>query len=389
MPRKRRGRGEGSIYQEADGRWAACVSFGYDGKGRRRRRKVRGKTKADVQARLGELARQGPDLGVEGLFVGKYLTDWLQDQCDRGEIGETSRPRYETAIRLHLDPYWGRTLLTKTRHPHVEMWLRQMRERSVTPTTQRFALRILNAALNAAVRKEILPSNPCSRVDKPKRKDREIHLLDEAQAQRLLDAARGHELYPLYVLALASGLRIGELLALAWPDVDLERGTVRVRHTLGRVDKKLVVRQPKTPAARRTITIPPEAVAALREHRGRQERAGHLGKVVFCSSTGGYKWRDYPGGRLLWRLLAKAGLPRIRFHDLRHTHASILLSRGGSLRAVASRLGHSKPEMTLRVYAHVMPNDDAALAALIGGALGGQNGSRMAPRGGHPKRKCV
>jgi integrase len=374
MARKRRGRGEGSIYQEADGRWTACVSLGYV-KGKRRRKKVRGKSKAQVAARIAELHRQGAQAGAEGLLVGKYLTDWLQEQCDKGKIGPTSRVRYETCIRLHLEPFWARTLLLKAERSHVELFLTEMREAGLPPATQVVALRILNTAFNSAVKKELIPANPCAKVDKPDRQGREIHPLDEAQSRRLLDAAKDHDLYALFVLALAGGFRIGELLALHWPDVDLDKGTVQVRFTVARVGKEVILKKPKTAAGRRTVVIPAEAVEALRQHRQRREAAGLLDKSVFCTKSGKYTRREFPGGVVLRRLLKRADLPKIKFHDLRHSHASILLSRGCSIRAVASRLGHKKTTVTLAIYAHTMPNDDATLAEAVGKALSGSIGS--------------
>jgi integrase len=364
MARKRRGRGEGSVYREGDGRWAAVASLGYDGHGKRRRVKVRADTKAEAQRLLQEALRKGVPPDASNLTVADFIRLWLDGRHASGSLGDTSYARLGSLIDNHLRDYWQRTRLGTLKAAHVEMFFQHLRAEKVALPTQAFVYRILNSALADAVRKELLHANPCRTVAVPRCRPREMKIFDEAQCKQLLDAARGHELFALFCLAVGSGMRIGELLALQWADVDLEAGTVEVRATVARVQRQLVLKAPKTRAARRKIVLPAYAVEALRQHRGRQGDASLLGHAVFCTPAGRLRYAHGVAHRLFRALLAKAGLPRVRFHDLRHSHASILLSRGCSLRAVAARLGHSKPELTLRVYSHCLPGDDTVLAGV-------------------------
>jgi integrase len=365
MGRKRRGRGEGSLYQEVDGRWCAAISFGIDSRGKRRRRKVRGKTKADVLKRIAELQGTGPGPVGAALTVGQFLQAWLTDLRAREVIGDTSYCRYEHLIRLHVLPFWALVRLRDVRKATGYEFVQALRAGGAGVPTQRLALRILKAVLNTAVERELLAANPLAHLKQPRHHDKEVPILDPEQATRLLDVARAHALYPLFAVALGTGLRIGELLGLHWPDVDLEEGVVEVKHTVVRVHGRLVLKTPKTKAARRRVRLPQQAWAALRDHHARQEAAGRLDVAVFCNRAGRLHHAGLIGYRILRRLLKQAGLAPVKFHALRHTHASILLSRGASLRAVATRLGHRDPSITLRVYAHVLPNDDRELVKVL------------------------
>jgi integrase len=370
MPRKRRGRGEGAVYQEADGRWVGAASFGYGGDGRRKRVKVRAGTKTEAQRLLAEVMSRGVPPDVNSLTVSAYLQLWLDGRHAAGLLGDTSHARLGSLIKNHLRDYWHRTRLGGLKATQIDVFFQHLRSEKVPVPTQAFAHRVLSSALREAVHKGLIPANPCDRVARPKVRPRDLRVLDEEQCRQLLDAARGHVLYPLFALAVGTGMRVGELLGLHWPAVDVEVGTVEVRATVARVRGQLVLKPPKTKAGRRKIRLPEYALAALREHRARQEQAGLLGQAVFCTPSGRLRYAHEVGYRLFRRLLAKAGLPRVRFHDLRHSHASVLLSRGCSLRAVASRLGHSKPELTLRVYSHCLPGDDAQLADVADLAFG-------------------
>jgi integrase len=214
------------------------------------------------------------------------------------------------------------------------------------------------------------------------------------QVTILLKAAEGQPCYPLLVLALATGCRQGELLALTWDDVDLTKGILTVRRSLAQTDGGFVVKEPKTAASRRTITLPALAVSVLTERKAAALKAGLLDAPNFCTREGNWLLKrnvlralravvrraNTPPGKINRGGRPKKGeLPRpaetfellklipakLRFHDLRHTVASVLLSQGQSVRAVSQRLGHSNPTLTLRVYAHCMPSDDPQLAAAL------------------------
>jgi integrase len=190
-------------------------------------------------------------------------------------------------------------------------------------------------------------------------------IMTDDQVRQFLEAARRSRYYALFALAVATGMRQGELLALQWPDVDFENNTVTVRRTVLRVKGRHVVKEPKTKASRRTIIVPAFAMNALHEHRKKIMAKGFVDRPVFCSLQGGIMSAQNLRKKTFKPILQRAGLPDMRFHDLRHTHASTLLSKGKSIKAVSRRLGHSNVTTTLQVYAHVLPGDDLALAETV------------------------
>jgi integrase len=189
-----------------------------------------------------------------------------------------------------------------------------------------------------------------------------MRVLTDEEVKVFLAAARRSRHYALFALAVATGMRRGELLGLHWPDVDFEAGTVTVRRTLVMVGQEFVLKEPKTKASRRTIAVPAFALDARHAHRKKMVARGFADRAVFRNCRGGFI-RGYNLLRHSFQpILARAKLPRTRFHDLRHTHATALLSNGHPIKAVSQRLGHSDISITLRVYAHVLPADDARLA---------------------------
>jgi integrase len=258
---------------------------------------------------------------------------------------------------------------------------------------------VLGVAFSHACDLKLVPYNPVAAIKKPKASKRQMLFLTPEQVKILLDAAKGQPCYPLLVLALATGCRQGELLALTWEDVDLLKGMLTVRRSLAQTEEGFQVKEPKTAASRRTITLPNLAISVLTEHKARALKAGLLNHPIFCTRDGNWLLKrnvlralravvrraNTPPGKI-----NKGGRPKkgealrakeefemlkliqakLRFHDLRHTVASVLLSQGQSVRAVSQRLGHSNPALTLRVYAHCMPSDDPQLAAALNKVLG-------------------
>ena len=192
-------------------------------------------------------------------------------------------------------------------------------------------------------------------MERPRVPRKEFRVLDADEARRLLEAAKGDRLEALLVLALTTGMRQGELLGLQWEDVDLKNGTIYVRRTLLEVDGRLTTGETKSGRNRR-LDLPEIAVEALREHRKRMMAEGHPGPWVFCDTKGGPIRKNNLIRRWFKPLLEKAGLPEIRFHDLRHTAATLLLTLGVHPKVVQERLGHSQISVTLDTYSHVLPS---------------------------------
>jgi integrase len=225
----------------------------------------------------------------------------------------------------------------------------------------------LHRALEQAVRFHLIPFNPASRVDPPKVRQDEIAPLDAEQARRLLDAAKGDPLEALYVVSLTCGLRIGEALGLRWTNIDLDAGTLRVSRQLQRKRRldgkpgKLVFSEPKN-ASRRTLDLPQRTLESLRTHRKRQlvQRVGATryedSGLVFATGIGTPFDAQNVVNRRFRPLLRRAGLPPIRWHDLRHTYATLLLARGTHPTHVQRYLGHASVQLTLDRYSHWMPS---------------------------------
>lgn len=383
MARAKRGRGEGGMYQRAsDGLWVGTVSLGFDGNGKRKRKVVYGTTKKEVAGKLADAqasARVGNLPDASSLTVGHLLDRWLESQ--KSKVSAATYEQKEIHSRVHLKPRIGGVKLAKFSGIHVDAVVAEMRNDGVKPWAARHAIDALSCALNYAVRLRLIASNPCAAVEKPKPKQKEINFLTPEQAKLVTEMSKESAVHPLLVTALATACRQGEMLALEWGDVDLRAGTLRVRQSLSTTKEGFAIKEPKTRSARRTISLPQFAVDVLTTLKASRLKAGLLSGPVFCTRTGGYLHKKNVL-RAFRAVVAKANkaiakqegakpIPhKVRFHDLRHTVASILLSSGHSLRAVSQRLGHSNPSMTLKVYAHCLPGDDNKLADGLAKLLG-------------------
>jgi integrase len=374
----RRGAQEGSVFRLADGRWCAQLDLGIiDGK--RRRKSFFGKTRGEVARRLNEAisarARGLPVATNDRYTVGAYLERWLSDAVLPKVRPSTAR-RYEQIVRCHLVPAIGHIPLVRLAAPEVQAMLNAKAASGQSLRSVHHLRAVLRAALNQAVRWDLSGRNVATLVDPMPVPYREVRPLDSEQARALLAAAHGDRFEAIFVLALSTGARQGELLGLSWQDLDLATGTMTIRHALQRVGRGWSLVEPKTARSRRTLGLPPMAVAALREHRTRQ---------VEDRLAAGSRWQDHdlvftttvgtpPDGTNvthgLQRLLAAAGLPRQRFHDLRHACASLLLAQGVHPRVVMEQLGHSQIGLTMNTYSHVIPALQREAAAQIEALLG-------------------
>ncbi len=356
----RRGRGEGGITKRKDGRWMAQADLGWQD-GKRRRKAFYGRTKREVQEKLREaLHRQEHGLPPvpEQETVGAFLRRWLDVRQSR--VRQRTLERYTQVVHAHLLPGLGRIRLAKLTPQDVATCLRRIEE-SGSAYTARGAREVLRAALNQAVRWELVSRNVAALTDPPRHRTRQIEPLTPEQASTLLAAVAGERLEALITVAVGLGLRQGEALGLRWQDVDLEAGVLSVRQTLERAGSEPRFGEPKTVRSRRTINLPGVVAAALRRHRTRQleERlaAGARWRdsgLVFTNTIGttidkSRLHKDFKA------ILRTAELPDIRYHDLRHTAATLLLAQGVDPRTIMETLGHSQISLTMNTYAHVMP----------------------------------
>src|SRR5215217_9401387 len=368
----KRGNGEGSVYRTKNGLWRGSY-WVTTAKGLKRRY-VSAKTRQQCSQKLTKAMadRDGGLIFEAGhLTVGDYLKRWLKDVEDT--VRRSTYEGYEYAVRPHIVPALGRIKLKDLNSAHLRSFYRDRLDSGRAPATVHKLHVVLHKALKAAVADGLIPRNAAAGLKLPRITREEINPLSPKETHRLLEAASGDRLEALYVLAIATGLRQGELLALKWEDVDLERGVLRVRRTLTRAGGKVSLGEPKTKKSRRSVNLTAAAVEALQSHLSHQleemEQLGSLyrpGGLVFANEIGGIINPSNLRNRSFARLLKRAGLPPdTRFHDLRHTCATLLLSRNVNPKIVSEMLGHSSIAITLDTYSLVLPTmQESAIHAL-------------------------
>lgn len=374
----KRGNGEGSISRRKDGLYMAryTVQTATGSK----RKTIYGKDREDVAAKLADTLsnrNKGLVFDAGSLTVGKYLARWLSDSV-RGTVRISTFERHEQIIRGHLTPAIGRVKLKALTPAHVRSLHREKLDAGLSPATVRKIHSTLHKALSQAGVDGLIPHNAAD-VKAPRPAADEMRPLSEAEARTFLDTARetGDRFEALYVLAITTGLRRGELLGLRWDDADLNRGTLRVGRALVREGGRHVVGETKTKRGRRRVNLTPRTVATLKAHRRRQlEHRVRLANLyedyglIFASENGTPLNPENLVKRSFKPLLRKAGLPEIRFHDLRHTCATLLLGRGVHPKIVQELLGHDTIAMTLDTYSHYLPSMGDQASGAMGDALG-------------------
>jgi integrase len=290
-------------------------------------------------------------------------------------VRQRTYERYESIVRVHLAPALGRVKLRALTPAHVRGLYREKLDSGLAPRSVLHIHRTLSRALKQATDDGLIPRNAAAPLKPPRPRREEMRPLNREQVRSLFEAASGDRLEALYIVAVTAGLRRGELQGLKWEDVDLEAETLQVRRTLSEPKGGYVFEAPKSGKGR-NIRLTQRAVAALREHRKRQleERMQNAGfwqdhGLVFTSGIG----TPLLGGNLnraFKATLRRAGLPKIRFHDLRHTCATLLLRQGVNPKFVQELLGHADISLTLNVYSHVLPDMGAAAAGALDDALG-------------------
>jgi integrase len=356
----RNANGSGSVRLRSDGRWEARYSV-HSG-GALKRRSVFGRTKVEASTRLRD-ALTARDSGLRPApareTVDRYLVTWLAG------VEPTLRPRtadlYVQIVSTHLAPAFARVPLSRLTPQLVQHTYRDLLTAGLSAKTVANVHGVLHRALEQAFRWRLVPANIADLVDPPRVPRHEMHALSPEQARHMLAAADGDPLEPLYRLAVTAGLRLGELLALRWPEVDLERHTLSVVATLEqRTGYEPVVAEPKTARSRRQVQLGSATVEALRRHRQAQPGIG----FVFTRSDG----RPLSSSMVdkAWRgLNDRAGVPAVRFHDLRHTAATLLLGRGVHPKIVSEMLGHATVAITLDLYSHVTPTMQREAAVMM------------------------
>lgn len=403
--KKARANGEGTIYQRKDGRWEAA-GYVLAADGRRKRVRVYGTTRKNAADKLTEKiadSNRGLPVATADSTLGDYLTYWLGSVAVH-QLRENTHTRYAACVRLHLIPSLGTKKIARLTAKDIRTFLDRLRatcqcctqgldterkrcctvgeccQKRLSASTVTYVHSVLKSALEHAVREDELPRNVARNVKAGTHRPRRFRPLTATEARRFLNAARTDRLHALYELALRTGLRKGELLGLRWEDLDLNSGTASIRRSLQRTRSGGLTHLPtKTRASERRIALPTECLRSLKEHKKRQGKERETARpdwrgsgLVFTTPTGG----PLDPANLTRRFrsfLDRTGLRRIRFHDLRHSTATLLLEQGVDLVVIKELLGHAHIGVTAGVYAHVRLRLQRQAIDTLNGALGPVN----------------
>ncbi len=359
--KRRRRRGEGSIFQRKNGSYSGYVTIDQE------RHYASGETFDEVHRELTKKKSQffgGTFTVPEKMTVREHLKHWMETDA-KVSVSESSYDTMSRRVENYIIPHVGDIWVQSLNEKHVQRMNANLAKARIGGTLRANCHGLLRQAMDALVPR-VIPRNPCNDVKRPREDVADFTPLDQEQTNIFLSHDESAPLYTLFVVAILSGARRGELLALGWKDVDFATSTISIRRTLyvkGKVKKPKPV---KTAASRRKVILPRQAMDAIHEQQKRKLAKGRASTpFVFFDRLGGahhpstvrYQYKKY---------LKSAGLPDIRFHDLRHTHATLLLMADVNLKVVQERLGHSSIRITSDTYSHVMPTMQRSAADKLG-----------------------
>lgn len=382
--RERARRGDGSI-DDFRGRKRGRITI-VDALGRRKRKVVYGRTEGEVRTKMLQLRVDGEKRRRDGgkELLGPYLDRWIEAHAQT--VRTVTANGYRSWIRTHLKPLLGHLPLREIEPAHVQALMDELRRKSVSPTTRKAVLATLRVALERAIDLDILDRNPAGRIRAPRIAKTPRIAWTPQQVAFFLEAVRDDRLWPLYLTALATGMRESELLGLRWRDVDLELGTIRVEQRLDAATHELDA--PKSRSGRRQVDVPASVVSELRAHRKRLAARERMSPWVFPAVNGSplrpsnFLRYSFVPAIALADALARAelepehafdpneGVPLIHFHDLRHTAGVLMRRLGIDLRTISDRLGHSSVAFTQDVYGHIVPDLDREAARALESVFG-------------------
>ena len=379
---KRRKKGEGSLRQRKDGRWEGRVVIGYDEKGLPKTKNVLAKTKRECQEKLKQLRETVTGPKTEKVRpempFGVWLDFWYQNYV-KPQIRPTTQVNYESTIYLHILPTLGKIPLNQLAQKDLQQFYARLKKSGRLVRTEQFGpglsdrmVRMCHArcrsALEKAEQEGLLRINPAVGCKLPPKRGREMQVLSPEELRRFLIQAQAEGYYELFLLDLCTGLRRGELLALQWDDLDFKTGVLTVNKQVYEVKGQLQVSVPKTKASIRRLVLPPGVVEVLRAYRETVDS-----RWMFPSPVKEDRPMT-PGAvrRRLQIILERAGCKKIRFHDLRHTFATLSLENGMDVKTLSAMLGHVSAATTLDIYTHVTGNMQSEAAAKIDRGLGNE-----------------
>ena len=357
---ERRKRGTGTVVKRKDGRW----QYSYLHNGKRYTGYAASYEEADrlVLEAITEAEKHG--FVSERMTVAEYLEEWMKTK----QLRANTQDGWSRSIRNRIIPALGKIPLADLQRRDVQSMINSWTSEDLKPSSMRTYFAPLRIAIVEAIQAEIIAHNPCNYIKFPRIEEQdeeeEQQVLTIEQSQMLLSQLEGHWLRPMVLLALATGLRRGELLSLRWSDIDFQTGKLHVRRNVAQISGRGYIEDgPKTRSSRRTLTVPDFALAEIWQHRVQQNKIRLEVSdwqdldLVFCRKDGTYIEKGTPG-YFLDIALRKAGLSDIAFHDLRHSTGSILIALGIDMTTVSKILGHANTGITMRIYAHMLPGRD-------------------------------
>jgi len=369
---KKRGNNEGSIFKRNDGKWCSQLTVGKNLDGSPKRKYFYGKTRQEVSQKMNKAINSlmtGSFVDSSSITVAEWLHIWLFEY-KRNSVRPSTFDSYETLSRVHICPALGIIKLKDLRPEHLQNFYNEKFQSGLSTRTIKYLHTIMHAALKQAIKNNLVVRNVSEATTLPKQKKSEIKILSIQEQTKFINALDGDRLKAAFILALSTGVRQGELLALRWKYVDLVEGTIKIRSNLQRVNNSdpnvptktiLIFQEPKTQNGNRTIPLPDAIVEILKQHRKSQLEeklvAGELyenNDLVFATVLG----KPIDPKNLVRRfklLLKQAELDYINFHALRHTYATRLLEINEHPKVVQELMGHSDVRITLDIYSHVMP----------------------------------
>ncbi len=379
---KRRANGEGSIRKRSDGRWEGRYTAGRNPEtGKVIYKNVLGKTQAEVKAKLKAAIEESANLDMlkaEQYTTGQWMDVWFEN-CAKIKVRPSSHQTYRGYIDNHIKPNIGDVPLNKLSSLHLQKLYKKLlaggrverveskgQPKGLSAKTVRNINQVISSAMDFAKNQKLISSNPTDGCALPKLEHKEMKTLPVEQLTSFLREAKESGVFELYYIELTTGLRRGELLGLKWEDIDLTQGSLRVQRQVARINGEVIEAPLKTKNAYRTLPLSTDAVDVLREQRKKNGSSSY----VFPSPTGGPISPDSVL-HMLHRVLKRAGLSQVRFHDLRHTFATLALQNAVDIKTVSGMLGHYSAGFTLDTYTHVTTSAKKEAANTMGSILSG------------------
>lgn len=357
----KRGNNEGTIYKRQSGTWRAQVSIN------NQRLSYTGKTRVECHQWLRktmDLVDRGMNFENKDISLEQYLEEWFE--IKKNTIKPKTAYDYRLLIDKYILPDLGKVKIAKLTTFEITHFYVRMKDSGKGTRTIQITHNILRSVLQDAVRNGLINRNPCDGALLPRNEKKEMNVLNEHQVTKFLIAAEGSRYKALYHLAITTGMRYSELVGLKWGDIDWEKGTIKVQRQLQYIPHKgYQFSDPKTRSGVRTIMLGNSTLEILREHYRNNSGSDKTGEhLIFVNAIGTkiYFKRLHQDFK---RVLREAGLPEIRFHDLRHTAATLMISNGIPVVVVSKILGHSKPSVTMNIYAHTSIEMQSEAAKLM------------------------